>query len=86
MLNEAFGLDFCEQTDVKLTSYRCGTERYILLSNDRHTYYLPTVTTAAPVKGATALMKDKGYVVKCQNNTFTVRIPPRSVEIVKIEE
>ena len=34
----------------------------MILSNDRHTYYLPTVTTAAPVKGATALMKDKGYL------------------------
>lgn len=84
-INEAFDLDRAAP-DVKLSSYRCAGEKYVMLSNDRHTYYLPTVTTAAPVKGATALMKDKGYAVKCQNNTFTVRIPPRCVEIVKIEE
>jgi hypothetical protein len=84
-INEVFDLDRAAP-DVKLTSYRCGGERYVILSNDRHTYYLPTVTTAAPVKGATALMKDKGYVVKCKSNTFTVRIPPRCVEIVKVEE
>ena len=84
-MNEAFDLDRAAP-DVKLTSYRCAGEKYVILSNDRHTYYLPTVTTAAPVKGATALMKDKGYTVRCKNNTFTVRIPPRCVEIVKVEE
>lgn len=85
MLNVAFDLDRAAP-DVKLASYRSGGEKYVMLSNDRHTYYLPTVTTAASVKGATALMKDKGYQVKCKNNTFAVRIPPRSVEIVKMEE
>lgn len=84
-MNEAFDLDRAAP-DVKLTSYRCAGEKYVILSNDRHTYYLPTVITAAPVKGATALMKDKGYTVRCKNNTFTVRIPPRCVEIVKVEE
>ena len=85
ILNVAFELDRAAP-DVKLTSYRCDGEKYVILSNDRHTYYLPTVTTAAPVKGATALMKDKGYLVRCKNNTFTVRIPPRCVEIVRVEE
>ncbi len=85
ILNEAFDLDRAAP-DVKVAGYRCAGEKYVMLSNDRHTYYLPTVTTAAPVKGATALMKDKGYTVRCKNNTFTVRIPPRCVEIVKIEE
>ena len=71
---------------VKLTSYRCGEARYVMLSNDLHTYNLPTVHTAAPVKDAIALMKDKGYTVRCKENSFTVRIPPRCAEIVKIEE
>ena len=83
--NEAFDLDRAAP-DVKLASYRCAGEKYVMLSNDRHTYYLPTVTTAAPVKGAVALMKDKGYAVRCKGNTFSVRIPPRCAEIVKIEE
>ena len=85
IMNVAFELDRAAP-DVKLTSYRCGGEKYVILSNDRHTYYLPTVTTAAPVKGATAIMKELGYKVKCKGNTFTVRIPPRCVEIVRIEE
>jgi len=85
IMNAAFDLDRAAP-DVKLTSYRCEGEKYVILSNDRHTYYLPTVTTASLVKGATALMKDKGYLVKCKDNTFTVRIPPRSVEIVRVEE
>ena len=71
---------------VKLTAYRCGEEKYVMLSNDLHTYNLPTVHTAAPVKSAVALMKDKGYTVRCKENSFTVRIPPRCVEIVKVEE
>ena len=85
ILNTAFDLDRAAP-DVKIASYRCAGEKYVMLSNDRHTYYLPTVITAAPVTGATALLKDKGYQVKCKENTFTVRIPPRGVEIVKVEE
>ena len=85
ILNTAFRLDRAAP-DVKVASYRCAGEKYVMLSNDRHTYYLPTVTTAAPVKGATALMKEVGYQVKFQNNTFTVRIPPRCAEIVRVEE
>ncbi len=85
ILNEAFELDR-SAPDVKLASYICGGEKYVLLSNDRHTYYLPTVKTGDVIKGATALMKERGYAVKCKDNTFTVRIPPRCVEIVKIQK
>ena len=85
-LNTAFSLDRCERSDVKITSYRCGAERYLLLSNDRHTYYLPTVITAASIQNADALMKGCGYRVRVENNTFCVRIPPRCAEIVKISE
>ena len=84
-MNAAFDLDRAAP-DVKLASYRCAGEKYVMLSNDRHTYYLPTVTTAAPVKSAAALMKDRGYQVRCKENAFIVRIPPRCVEIVRVEE
>ena len=85
LLNESFALDRAP-CDVKLASYRCEGQKYVILSNDRHTYYLPTIKTASDIKSATAIMKDLGYKVKCENNTFTVRIPPRCAEIVKIEE
>ena len=85
ILNGAFELGR-SSPDVKLASYICEGEHYVLLSNDRHTYYLPTVKTGKEVKGATALMKDRGYTVKCRESTFTVRIPPRGIEIVKLEK
>lgn len=86
IVNECFALPAVPATDVKLAVYRCNGTRYFLLSNDRHTYYLPTVTTDTPVKSTTALMKDRGYQVRCKDNAFTVRIPPRCAEIVKSEE
>ena len=85
LLNESFALDRAP-CDVKLASFRCGGKKYVMLSNDRHTYYLPKIKTASDIKSATAIMKDLGYKVKCENNSFTVRIPPRCAEIVKIEE
>lgn len=84
ILSEAFSLD-STVSDVKLTSYRCGNEKYVLLSNDRHTYSLPTVRCGHEIGLAHAVMKDRGYTVKCQDRCFTVRIPPRGVEIVKVE-
>ena len=84
IMNNAFSLDV-SALDVKLTSYICGGEKYVMLSNDRYTYYLPTVICNEKVVAANALMKERGYAVKCEGNSFTVRIPPRSVEIVKIK-
>ena len=85
ILNSAFGLDRCESPDVKLSSFVCGEDRYVLLSNDRHTYYIPEIITSTPIAEATALMKEKGYKIKTEQNRFKVRIPPRCVEIVKIK-
>jgi len=84
MLNGAFELDRCECSDVKINSYICGDDRYAVLSNDRHTYCLPIIETCGPIRSAVALMKEKGYNVKVNGNSFSVRIPPRCVEIVKI--
>ena len=83
MMNGAFGADRCDRRDVKVNSYICGDVRYTLLSNDLHTYNLATAETGAPVETAEALMKEKGYEVKVNGDRFTVRIPPRCVEIVK---
>ena len=83
LVNEALGLDRTA-SGVKLASYRCGEERYVLLSNDHHTYYLPTVTVSGRINEASALMKAQGYKVKCNGDKFTVRIPPRGAEIVKL--
>lgn len=85
ILNVAFSLDR-SAPDVKLASYICKGEKYVMLSNDRHTYYLPTVRCAEEIAAASALMKERGYTVKCKDCCFTVRIPPRGVEIVKIEK
>ena len=60
-------------------------EKYVVLSNDLHTYCLATVHCGGRVTAAQALMKDRGYTVKCEGNCFTVRIPPRGAEIVKTE-
>ena len=85
-LNEAFGFVLAPASDVKLACYRAQNERYVILSNDRHTYYLPRVRCKHPVTAATALMKSRGYAVKLTGEGFTVRIPPRGVEIVKLVE
>lgn len=84
-LNSAFNNDRCDGTDVKVSSYDCGDDRYIILSNDRYTYNLPAVKADRPIKEATAIMKDRGYNVRVDGDSFCVRIPPRCVEIVKIK-
>ena len=85
LLNQAFEADFSEDASVKVNSFICGDERYLLLSNDRHTYCLPRVRVTSPVREATAIMKDKGYRVKTDENSICLRIPPRCAEIVKIK-
>ncbi len=84
--NKTFALPQAPGTDVKIAVYRCEGARYVMLSNDRHTYYLPTVKGVKDLRGATALTKDRGYQVRCKEGAFTVRIPPRCAEIVKTEE
>jgi hypothetical protein len=84
IMNSAFSLPSAPR-DVKLASYICGKDKYIMLSNDRYTYYLPTVVCNEKITSAKALMKDRGYTVRCKDNSFTVRIPPRCAEIIKIE-
>ena len=85
IMNSAFGTDVSAVPEVKLNSFICGDEKYIILSNDLHTYCLPKVATASAIVEATALMKEKGYNVKVNGREFCVRIPPRCVEIVKIK-
>ena len=84
IMNEAFGLDRCDGRDVKVNSFVCEGEKYILLSNDRHTYYLPTVHTEGEIESAEAKMKEQGYAVRVRGDCFTVRIPPRCAEIIKL--
>ena len=84
ILNTAFDLDLAPNTDVKINSFLCGNDKYLLLSNDLHTYCLPTVNTNTRIADAQAIMKDKGYKVKFSEKSFCVRIPPRCIEIVKI--
>ena len=84
IMNEALELDASLTPCVKIASYRHGGEKYIILSNDAHTYTLATVDTREEIASATALMKDTGYRVRISGTRFTVRIPPRGVEIVKL--
>lgn len=84
ILNRIFSQDASEDREVKVTSFVCGTEKYILLSNDEYTYNVCTVHTASRITGAEALMKDRSYRVEINENSFTVRIPPRCIEIVRV--
>ena len=84
LMNESLGTDLCLTPEVKATSFLCGEERYILLSNDSYLYALPTVRTNAPITAATALLKDRGYTVKTKECEAELRIPPRSAEILLI--
>ena len=85
-MNEAFRADVSATPHaVKINSFVCDGDKYVILSNDLHTYCLAEVKTCVGVVEATALMKDKGYKVKINENGFTVRIPPRCVEIVKVK-
>lgn len=85
IMNGAFGADRCDMPEVKVSSFICGGEKYVIVSNDLHTYCLPTVKTNSPIAEATAIMKERGYNVKLSGSDFCVRIPPRCVEIVKIK-
>lgn len=84
LLNEGFGLDRCDDPRIKLNSYISGGKKYILISSDHHTYSIPGIITSTPHSGADALMKECGYKVKCRDGRLFVRIPPRSVEILRL--
>ena len=84
-LNEGFNLDRCDDQRVKVNSFLCNGERYILLSSDYHTYCNPTVITDHGFIEAEAIMKECGYKVKSKVNQFSLRIPPRSLEIVRLK-
>ena len=84
-LNEGFNLDRCDDQRVKVNSFLCNGERYILLSSDYHTYCNPTVITDHGFIEAEAIMKECGYKVKSKENEFSLRIPPRSLEIVRLK-
>ncbi len=83
-LNEAFGLDFCIDKSVKVTSFLSKNVKYLLLSNDLYLYSIPKIETNREITEATAIMKYDGYRVKTEGKTFSVRIPPKSIEIIKI--
>jgi hypothetical protein len=84
-LGVAFDLDVSEDPAVKIVSFSVGTDKYLLLSNDEYTYRLCTVRTPSTIKSAHALMKQQGYRVTVTDNAFTVRIPPRCIELVRLE-
>ncbi len=84
IINTAFELDRSSDNSVKVTSFACGKEKYILLSNDLYLYNIPRIETNREIKEAAALMKYKGYKVKTEGKTFSVRIPPKSIELIKI--
>jgi hypothetical protein len=45
-----------------------------------------TVHTPFDIRSAKALLKDEGYQVRIHEKSFTVRIPPRGIEIVRVQE
>ena len=78
-------MDRCHDPRIKVSSFAAEGERYLLLSSDHHTYCIPRVITADAVGQAEAILKDRGYRVQCEENAISVRIPPRSVELVCID-
>lgn len=85
ILNTEFKADHSRTDNVKVFSFVAEKSKYLLLSNDEYTYNVCTVNTYSKIKNAEALMKYKGYKVKHDDNSFTVRIPPRCIEIVKLD-
>ena len=84
LLNEGLGLDRCDDPRIKLNSYLSGGEKYILISSDHHTYAIPGIVSSFEHSDVQALMKECGYKVKCRDGKLIVRIPPRSVEILRL--
>lgn len=84
-LNEGFNLDRCDDPRVKVNSFLSDGDRFVLLSSDYHTYCNPTVITSHGFIEAEAIMKESGYKVKSKENQFSLRIPPRSAEIVRLK-
>ncbi|MBE6667763.1 MAG: hypothetical protein E7607_05600 [Ruminococcaceae bacterium] len=85
ILNRKFNAEISRDPEVKVFSFLCGKDKYVLLSNDEYVYNVCTVDSPSEIKTAEALMKDKGYKVRHDSHSFTVRIPPRCVEIVRLE-
>ncbi len=85
LINEALELDRSSDSSVKVTSFSTGEDKYLLLSNDLYLYNIPKIETDCEINEAAALMKYKGYKVKTDGKAFSVRIPPKSIELIKIE-
>lgn len=84
-LNEGFELDRSLSDEVKVYSLSKDGEKYIFLSNDAYIYSIPTVKTDREIGKTEALTKYRGYPIRVKGNEFSVRIPPKCFEIVKIE-
>ena len=85
LLTEAFAVPKSLNAGVKAVVTEADGSAYAVLSNDSYTYTLATVNMRKNIKNATAIMKYIGYRVKLNGTSFTVRIPPRGVEIVRME-
>ena len=85
ILNDMLSLDRAESTEVKVASFVCGEDKYLLLSNDQHLYNLAKIRTVTPLTGIEASTKGCGYRVRELPDGFVVRIPPRSAEVICIK-
>ena len=86
LLNQAFCVDYTKNCKIKVTSYLSDGEKYLLISNDDHLYTIASINTGESVKNAEAITEYKGYPVRCDGKSISVRIPPSSSIIVKITE
>lgn len=86
ILNTYFGADVCLDRKIKVHSFESSGDKYVIISNDDYIYNICTVSTPSKIKSAISLTKGRGYEVKIDGGSFTVRIPPRCIELVRVKE
>ncbi len=70
----------CHITEVELSNggYRC------FIDNELYYYSVPTIHTKNKIKSIEFITKPKGYPKRITDYSFSVRIPPRGMDIVEI--
>lgn len=58
--------------------------RRFLIDNEQYYYSIPTVHTAGKICSVRFVTKPKGYAGKVDDRSFSVRVPPRGMDIVEV--
>ncbi|MDR0409217.1 MAG: hypothetical protein LBH18_02315 [Spirochaetaceae bacterium] len=87
-INKACALPHTLPTEYecKLTAFwlKSGVLR-LLITSDENTYALPKIEVGLPIVSARSRTKYRGYEIPYEGSVFSVRVPPKGMEIVDIE-